>query len=40
MKKFLPLVLALTTLALVGCGGGADNSSIQPVMDGKSACSK
>ena len=27
MKKLLTLVLALTTLALVGCGGGADNSS-------------
>ncbi|EJO19249.1 lipoprotein, YaeC family, partial [Selenomonas sp. FOBRC6] len=27
MKKLLTLVLALTTLALVGCGSGADNSS-------------
>ena len=27
MKKLLTLVLTLTTLALVGCGGGADNSS-------------
>ena len=26
MKKLLTLVLALTTLALVGCGGGADNA--------------
>ena len=27
MKKLLTLVLALTTLALVGCGGGANNSA-------------
>ena len=27
MKKLLTLVLALSTLALIGCGGGADNSS-------------
>ena len=26
MKKLLTLVLALTTLALVGCGGGTDNA--------------
>ena len=26
MKKLLTLVLTLTTLALVGCGGGADNA--------------
>jgi len=27
MKKLLTLVLAVTTLALIGCGGGADKSS-------------
>ena len=32
MKKLLTLVLALTTLALVGCGGGADNNKAEKVV--------
>lgn len=32
MKKLLSLVLALSTLALVGCGGGADNSKAEKVV--------
>ena len=36
MKKLLTLVLALTTLALVGCGGGADNKTEKVVKVGAS----
>ena len=32
MKKLLTLVLTLTTLALVGCGGSADNSKAEKVV--------
>ena len=32
MKKLLTLVLALTTLALVGCGGGADSGKAEKVV--------